>query len=147
MIDKESTMSEPKILRLMTKEVIICSIKTPETPDDNYWILEDPFEIRSYMNPNNGDFNSTLVDWLQFTSEMQTKIGVCDVLTCNSPDGEVLEHYLNIVGRKKTDRSMSVSTISTKNPLDIVEKVKKAEDSEVTFDDYMEILNNNKVYH
>ena len=146
MIDKEANMSEPKILRLMTKEIIICTIKMSDTENPNYWIVEDPFEIRTFMNPSNGDFNSTLVDWLQFTSDCETKLCVTDVLTCNTPDGEILEHYLRIVQIKKNDKILK-SQSKQNIPLDIHNKVKSSRESEIKFDDYMEILNSNKVYH
>ena len=145
MINKEQDLSQIKLLRLMTKETIICSVRVPEDASENYWMLEDPFEIRSFMNGQSGDFNSTLLDWLQFTSETETKICVSDVLTCNSPEGEVLEHYMNIVRRKKNDINEELHEKRTS--LEIVDTINSSKEPEVTFDDYMDILNNNKVYH
>lgn len=145
MIDKEQDLSQIKLLRLMTKEIVICSVRVPEDASENYWMLEDPFEIRSFMNSQTGDFNSTLLDWLQFTSETETKICVSDVLTCNSPESGVLEHYLELIKRKRTDNTISAH--EKNEALEIIEKIKNTRESEVSFDDYMDILNNNKVYH
>ena len=64
MTNREENM-EAKVLRLMTKEIIICKVQQPD--NTNFWIIEDPFEVRSFMNPNSGDYNSTLIDWLQFS--------------------------------------------------------------------------------
>lgn len=139
MTNREENM-EAKVLRLMTKEIIICKVQQPD--NTNFWIIEDPFEIRSFMNPNSGDYNSTLIDWLQFSSENETKIAVADILTCNVPEGEVLEHYLAIVKRKKIG-----TEIVKDEALDLIDKVKDAKDPDVTFEDYMEILNGNKVFH
>ena len=145
MTSKEFKLSQIKILRLMTKEVIICKIQPTEKENQNYWILEDPFEIRSYMNAQTGDLNSTLMDWLQFSSETETKICVTDVLTCNSPEEEVLEHYIAVVKRKKSEVSAEIH--ERKEVMDLVKKLKNTKESEITFDDYMDMLNNNKVYH
>lgn len=143
MIDKEYNLTQIKLLRLMTNEIIICSVRIPENDSDNYWMIEDPFEIRSYMNGQSGDFNSTLIDWLQFSSETETKLCITDVLTCNTPEGEVLEHYMNIVRRKKINAGIH----DKRESLEIVDTIKKSKDSEITFDDYIDMLNNNKVYH
>jgi len=132
-------MSHPKLLRLVTKEILICNVRTPENPEENFWWIEDPFEIRSFMNGQNGDFNSTLVDWLQFSSNCETKICISDVLTCNDPDPEVMSHYINIVTRKKND--LSLGTVKEEKITEIVNE------PEVTYEDYIDILNSNKVYH
>ena len=139
MTNREENM-EAKVLRLMTKEIIICKVQQPD--NTNFWIIEDPFEIRSFMNPNSGDYNSTLIDWLQFSSENETKIAVADILTCNVTEGEVLEHYLAIVKRKNIG-----TEIVKDEALDLINKVKDAKDPDVTFEDYMEILNGNQVFH
>lgn len=145
MTNKELKLSQIKVLRLMTKEIIICGITPTEKENQNYWMLEDPFEIRSFMNAQSGDLNSTLMDWLQYTSETETKICVSDVLTCNSPEEEVLEHYLAVVKRKKNEASMDLH--EKKEVMDIVEKIRSKKEPDITLDDYMDILNNNKVYH
>ncbi len=134
-------MSHPKLLRLVTKEILICNVRTPENPEENFWWLEDPFEIRSFMNGQSGDFNSTLVDWLQFSSNNETKICVSDVLTCNDPDPEVMNHYMNIVARKKNETSRVDMNIDKEEIVDDVNE------PEITFEDYIDILNSNKVFH
>ena len=68
MTNEEKNMLEYKVLRLMTKEIIICKLNNSDSETTNWWSIEDPFEIKSFMNPNTGDFNSTLIDWLQFSS-------------------------------------------------------------------------------
>ena len=97
MTNEGKNMSEYKVLRLMTKEIIICKVNNSGPEPTNWWTLEDPFEIKSFMNPNTGDFNSTLIDWLQFASSTETRISLNDILTVSDPDGEVLEHYISIV--------------------------------------------------
>tara|TARA_B100000768_G_C11259921_1_gene368287 strand:+ start:187 stop:609 length:423 start_codon:yes stop_codon:yes gene_type:complete len=138
---EEENMSHPKLLRLVTKEILICNVRTPENPEENFWWLEDPFEIRSFMNGQSGDFNSTLVDWLQFSSNNETKICVSDVLTCNDPDPEVMNHYMNIVARKKNETSRVDMNIDKEEIVDDVNE------PEITFEDYIDILNSNKVFH
>ena len=97
----EENMSEYKVLRLMTKEIIICKIDNSTVQSKHWWIIMDPFEIKSFMNPQTGDYNSTLIDWLQYSSEDETKISLNDILTCSTPEEEVLEHYIEIIKRKK----------------------------------------------
>lgn len=144
MTNEGKNMSEYKVLRLMTKEIIICKIDNSGPESTQWWIIEDPFEIKSFMNPNTGDFNSTLIDWLQFSSSTETKISLNDILTVSDPDGEVLEHYISIVKRKKGIVEYQVK--DSGEALELVEKIKSKE-LEPSFEDYMEILNTNKVYH
>ena len=144
MTNEEKNISEYKVLRLMTKEIIICKVDNSGPEAKNWWTLEDPFEIKSFMNPNTGDFNSTLIDWLQFASSTETRISLNDILTVSDPDGEVLEHYISIVKRKKGIVEYQVK--EGKEALELVEKLKSKE-IEPSFEDYMEILNTNKVYH
>jgi len=144
MTNEEKNISEYKVLRLMTKEIIICKVNNSGPEATNWWTLEDPFEIKSFMNPNTGDFNSTLIDWLQFASSTETRISLNDILTVSDPDGEVLEHYISIVKRKKGVVEYQVKDAN--EALEIVEKIKSKE-LEPSFEDYMEILNTNKVYH
>ena len=147
MTNEEKNISEYKVLRLMTKEIIICKVNNSGPEATNWWTLEDPFEIKSFMNPNTGDFNSTLIDWLQFASSTETKISLNDILTVSDPDGEVLDHYVSIVKRKRGIVEYQVK--EGKEALELVEKLKStgSNEPEVTFEDYMEILNTNKVYH
>ena len=144
MTNEEKNISEYKVLRLMTKEIIICKVNNSAPEATNWWTLEDPFEIKSFMNPNTGDFNSTLIDWLQFASSTETRISLNDILTVSDPDGEVLEHYISIVKRKRGIVEYQVKDAN--EALEIVEKIKSKE-IEPSFEDYMEILNTNKVYH
>jgi len=137
----EENMSEYKVLRLMTKEIIICKIDNSAVQSKHWWIIMDPFEIKSFMNPQTGDCNSTLIDWLQYSSEDETKISLNDILTCSTPEEEVLEHYIEIIKRKKGRVGYQENDA---NPLDVL---KSDNEPEVTFEDYMEILNINKVYH
>ena len=127
-------MSTPKIIRITTKEIIITNIRE-DREGANYWIFENPFEIKSFLNPSNGELSSTLVDWLQFSCDDETRISLNDIISCNDPDGSVLDHYISIINRKKHDSSLGL------------EKNEIANEPEVTFEDYMEILNTNKVYH
>ena len=144
MTNEEKNMLEYKVLRLMTKEIIICKLNNSDSETTNWWSIEDPFEIKSFMNPNTGDFNSTLIDWLQFSSSNETRISLNDILTVSDPDGEVLEHYISIVKRKKGIVEHQIK--DNNEALEIIEKLKSKE-LEPSFEDYMEILNTNKVYH
>ena len=141
MTNGEENMSEYKVLRLMTKEIIICKIDSSAALSKNWWVILDPFEIKSFMNPQTGDYNSTLIDWLQFSSEDETKISLNDVLTCSVPEEEVLEHYIAIIKRKKGLAGYQ------ENDANSLDELKQEKEPEVTFEDYMEILNTNKVYH
>tara|TARA_Y100000389_G_scaffold90416_2_gene86990 strand:+ start:3593 stop:4000 length:408 start_codon:yes stop_codon:yes gene_type:complete len=135
-------MQECKIVRLTTKEVLICKVVPIDTNKENQEeiLLQDPYEIKSFMNPQSGDFNSTLVDWLQFCDSNTTVIDTFNIITVNNPSIELKEHYEYILERRAVIESDDAFT-KIKNP------VKEPDREEYTLEDYMDMLNTSKTYH
>ena len=135
-------MQECKIVRLTTKEVLICKVVPIDTNKENQEeiLLQDPYEIKSFMNPQSGDFNSTLVDWLQFCDGNATVIDTFNIITVNNPSIELKEHYEYILERRAVIESNDAFT-KIKNPQ------KETDQEEYTLEDYMDMLNTSKTYH
>lgn len=127
-------MQEYKIVRLTTKELIICKLVAQENASEI--IMENPYEVKSFLNPTNGEFNSTLVDWLQFSNEKFTTVDTFNVMTMNNPEPSLLSYYEELLEKK--------SGIDKKR----IEKVEpKDNQNEELLEDYVKLLANNKVYH
>lgn len=136
-------MNDFKLLRLTTKEVIICKAYANEK-DKNKVVLHDPFEIKSFMNPSTGDFNSTLIDWLQYSSDSFVEIEAFNVLTISTPASDIINHYEMILKRREAmleDGADEINQTGAPAATDI------EEDEEYSIEDMMKMLGNNKVYH
>lgn len=133
-------MHDFKIVRLSTKEVIICKTNSKNASASSI-ILEDPFEIKSFMNPQTGDFNSTLIDWLQYSDDTIVEVAAYNVIAMNTPSPEIIDHYEMILRRKAAAANSELN--ETEGPgLEDVD-----EDHEHTIEELMRMINGNKVYH
>ena len=127
-------MQEYKIVRLTTKELIICKLVAQENASEI--IMENPYEVKSFLNPTNGEFNSTLVDWLQFSNEKFTTVDTFNVMTMNNPEPSLLSYYEELLEKKSSIDKKRIEKVEPKN-----------NQNEELLEDYVKLLSNNKVYH
>jgi len=149
-MDRNNKMQECKIVRLTTKEVLICKIEPIDMKKENMEeiALEDPYEIKSFMNPQSGDFNSTLIDWLQFCEDNVTVVDTFNVITVNTPSSELREHYEYILQRR--------AAIEENDTLRKIEKMQglvnegiesgQNDKDEYCLEDYMHMLTNKTLH-
>ncbi len=133
-------MQEPKIVRLTSKELLICKINSEK--EDGEVVMEDPFEIKSFMNPATGDFNSTLIDWLQFSDENFAVIDTFNIITVNSPDPNILSYYNELLERRNNVVESKVEKLSKPTAKKEVETIE-----DLSPEDYAMLLSSNKVIH
>jgi hypothetical protein len=96
------------------------------------------------MNPSTGDFNSTLIDWLQYSADSFVEIEAFNVLTISTPASDIVDHYEMILKRREAlleDGAEEINQTSAPAATDI------EEDGEYSIEDMMKMLGNNKVYH
>jgi hypothetical protein len=134
-------MQECKIVRLTTKEVLICKVAPVDMNKDNMEeiYLEDPYEIKSFMNPQSGDFNSTLIDWMQFCDDNVSVVDTFNIITVNNPSSELKEHYELILSRRQR-----VGENDTFRKVD--RSVAETDHDEYSLDDYMHMLTNKTLH-
>jgi hypothetical protein len=136
---------EYKLIKLVTKENIITQINPQDSGSRGYITIHDPYEIKSFLNPQNGQFSTTLVDWLNFSTETFTKISVNDIITVNEPNKDLVDHYQMILDNKRFNEQIdeNVETASDEDSVSLDETEEHSQD------DFLEMLVNhsNKTIH
>ena len=136
---------EYKLIKLITKENIITQITPEEIEGKGYIIFHNPYEIKSFMNPQNGEFSTTLIDWLNFSTDNFTKVALNDIITVNEPSKDLVDHYQMILNNKKfqTQIEEEVDTAPVENSVSLDET------EEYSQDDFLEMLvkRSNKTIH
>ncbi len=136
---------EYKLIKLITKENIITQITPEEIEGKGYIIFHNPYEIKSFMNPQNGEFSTTLIDWLNFSTDNFTKVALNDIITVNEPSKDLVDHYQMILNNKKfqTQMEKEVDTSPVENSVSLDET------EEYSQDDFLEMLvkHSNKTIH
>jgi len=136
---------EYKLIKLVTKENIITQINPQDSGSRGYITIHDPYAIKSFLNPQNGQFSTTLVDWLNFSTETFTKISVNDIITVNEPNKDLVDHYQMILDNKRFNEQIdeNVETASDEDSVSLDETEEHSQD------DFLEMLVNhsNKTIH
>ena len=136
---------EYKLIKLITKENIITQVAPEEIEGKGYIIFHNPYEIKSFMNPQNGEFSTTLIDWLNFSTDNFTKVALNDIITVNEPSKDLVDHYQMILNNKKfqTQMEKEVDTSPVENSVSLDET------EEYSQDDFLEMLvkHSNKIIH
>jgi len=83
-------MDEIKIVNLITGPPIIAKVSI----DDDYYVLEDPFNIL-YVPPKEkgGKPTFTVFDMMVLSSESDIEVAKKHVLYCSTPTSEIIEQY------------------------------------------------------
>lgn len=136
---------EYKLIKLITKENIITQINPQDAEGRGYLTLHNPYEIKSFLNPQNGEFSTTLIDWLNFSTDDFTKVAVNDIITVNEPNQDLVDHYQMILNNKKFQQDIAEEVDTS--PAD--GSVSLDETEEISQDDFLEMLvkHSNKTIH
>ena len=136
---------EYKLIKLITKENIITQITPEEIEGKGYIIFHNPYEIKSFMNPQNGEFSTTLIDWLNFSVDTFTKVALNDIITVNEPNKDLVDHYMMILNNKKFNQQIDeeVDTAPIENSVSLDES------EELSQEDFLDMLikRSNKTVH
>jgi len=127
---------EYKLIKLITKENIITQITPEEIEGKGYIIFHNPYEIKSFINPQNGEFSTTLIDWLNFSRDNFTKVALNDIITVNEPHKDLVDHYQMILNNKNFNEQIDkeVGTAPPENSVSIDEP------EEPSQEDFLEML-------
>lgn len=138
---------EYKLIKLITKENIITQINPHDAEGRAYLTLHNPYEIKSFLNPQNGEFSTTLIDWLNFSTDDFTKVAVNDIITVNEPNQDLVDHYQMILNNKKFQNDIDEEVDTAPAPTD--GSVSLDETEEISQDDFLEMLvkHSNKTIH
>jgi hypothetical protein len=127
---------EYKLIKLITKENIITQVAPEEIEGKGYIIFHNPYEIKSFINPQNGEFSTTLIDWLTFSTDNFTKVALNDIITVNEPNEDLVDHYQMILNNRnfneQTDKEVGTA------PLENGVSIDKPEES--LQEDFLEML-------
>jgi hypothetical protein len=87
-------MNEIKIVNLITGAPIIAKVSV----EDDYYVLEDPFNIL-YVPPKEegGRPTFTVFDMTVLSSESEIEVATKHVMYCNTPTPEIIEQYNNML--------------------------------------------------
>jgi hypothetical protein len=138
---------EYKLIKLITKENIITQINPQDSEGRAYLTLHNTYEIKSFLNPQNGEFSTTLIDWLNFSTDDFTKVAVNDIITVNEPNQDLVDHYQMILNNKKFQDDINEEVDTASTPAD--GSVSLDETEEISQDDFLEMLvkHSNKTIH
>lgn len=127
---------EYKLIKLITKENIITQVIPEEIEGKSYIIFHNPYEIKSFINPQNGEFSTTLIDWLTFSTENFTKVALNDIITVNEPNKDLVDHYQMILNNRNFNEQIDkeVGTAPLENSVSIDES------EEPLQEDFLEML-------
>lgn len=136
---------EYKLIKLITKENIITQINPQESEGRSYLTLHNPYEIKSFLNPQNGEFSTTLIDWLNFSTDTFTKVAVNNIITVNEPNKDLVDHYQMILNNKRFNEQIdeNVETAPDENSVSLDETEEHSQD------DFLEMLvkHSNRTIH
>jgi len=127
---------EYKLIKLITKENIITQVIPEEIEGKSYIIFHNPYEIKSFINPQNGEFSTTLIDWLTFSTDNFTKVALNDIITVNEPNKDLVDHYQMILNNRNFNEQIDkeVGTAPLENSVSIDES------EEPLQEDFLEML-------
>jgi len=127
---------EYKLIKLITKENIITQVIPEEIEGKGYIIFHNPYEIKSFINPQNGEFSTTLIDWLTFSTDNFTKVALNDIITVNEPNKDLVDHYQMILNNRNFNEQIDkeVGTAPLENSVSIDES------EEPLQEDFLEML-------
>lgn len=122
---------EYKLIKLITKENIITQINPQELEGRAYLTLHNPYEIKSFLNPQNGEFSTTLIDWLNFSTDNFTKVAINDIITVNEPNKDLVDHYQMILNNKRFNEQIdeNVETAPDENSVSLDETEEHSQDN------------------
>lgn len=122
---------EYKLIKLITKENIITQINPQELEGRAYLTLHNPYEIKSFLNPQNGEFSTTLIDWLNFSTDNFTKVAINDIITVNEPNKDLVDHYQMILNNKRFHEQIdeNVETAPDENSVSLDETEEHSQDN------------------